>query len=94
MKTLSIANVENELMDSIKEVKEMFNLSDPINGDVCPGNIGIASQVLIDIMVRIGIKLGITISDNAYIFHDKDSKRQLSIREAAQKLINVAKNGK
>ena len=94
METLNITRVESELMNSIQEVKEMFNLGDPITGDVCPGSIGIASQVLIDVMVRIGSKLGVSIPDNAYIFYDKDSRKQLSIREAAQKLINVSKNGK
>ena len=94
MSELSITKVESELMNSIKEVKKMFNLSNSITVDVCPGNIGITSQVLIDVMVRIGNKLGVSIPDNAYIFHDKVSRKQLTIREAALKLMKIATNEK
>ena len=91
---LDIKNVENELLSSIEEIKKKFKLDLNITTDVCPGTVGIQSQILVTVMGRIARKLDINIPDNCYIFHDRNPRRQLSIREAAQKLIKVVKNGK
>ena len=93
MENLKNPKVEKVIVDAIKEVKDMLKLDVSIDGDVCPGDIGISSQVLITVMGRVSNILGVSIPDNCYIFHDNETQ-QLSIKEAAQKLINVAKDGK
>lgn len=94
MEAFDHITVENELLKSIKEVKDLLKIDATISSDVCPGSIGITSQVLITIMGRIGNKLGVAIPNNCYIFYDKKSRRQLSIKEATHKLIKVVKDGK
>jgi hypothetical protein len=94
MEVLTSSVVEQELTEAIEEVKQMLGIGAMIDGTVCPGNIGIASQVLLDVMVRVAIKLNVTIPDEIYIFHDKKTKNQLTIREASQKFINSIANEK
>ncbi|RCR67524.1 hypothetical protein [Larkinella punicea] len=94
MKSLDPSVVELELVKIVDEVnKNISRLDIDIDTSCCPGDIGISSQILITIMGRVSNNLGITIPDDCYIFHDKDSHKQLSIKEAAQKLIEKAKDG-
>lgn len=81
--------VENEIINFIKEHQEALQIDHPISSEVCPGDIGVASQFLLKVMGRIGHKLSVRIPNNRYIFHDKNRK-QLSIREAAIKFIKVS----
>jgi hypothetical protein len=91
MVSLDHTIVEDKIAKAIDETKNMLKINAVVNSDYCPG-ILIPSQVLITLMGRIGRALGVMIPDNCYIFHDKKTHKQLSIREAAQKLIKVAKN--
>jgi hypothetical protein len=93
MITLNQELVENELIKAIDEVNAAFKLGAVINRDSCPDTIGIRSPVLITIMARVSVILEATIPDNCYIFHDKVSHSQLTIKEAAFKFIKLAKNG-
>lgn len=82
--------VEKEIIKMIEEINNITeNLDLIIDKDFCPGNL-MMSQVLITAMVRIGRALKVTIPDNCYIFHDKKTLKQLTIKEATQKLINEA----
>jgi hypothetical protein len=94
MEKLNPIIVEGELINLILEAKDKFNIDASISSDARPGSIGISSQVLITIMGRIGHKLGVNIPNSCYIFYDKKERKQLSIKEATQKLIKVAKDGK
>jgi hypothetical protein len=93
MVNLAIETVEKEITNAIKDVNQRFKIGSTVDGDVCPGD-SIASQILVTIMGRIGSKLGASIPNNVYIFYDKKSHKQLSIKEAAQKLLNAVTNGK
>ena len=85
--------VEAEIIKTILEIKSSLKIEATIDNDSCPGSIGISSQILITVMGRISNTLGVIIPDDCYIFHDKKTKKQLSIKEAAQKLVKVAKYG-
>lgn len=91
---LSQQEVEIQLVNSIAEVQSKLNIDNAISSEVRPGCIGISSQVLITLMGRIGAKLGVQIPNSCYIFYDKREHKQLSIREAAQKFINITTNGR
>jgi hypothetical protein len=85
--------VEKEIIKTIDEINSITEKLDiVIDKDFCPGNF-IMSQVLITAMTRIGRALQITIPDSCYIFHDKKSLKQFSIKEATQKLIKEATHG-
>lgn len=91
---LTSERVEKEITTAINEVKQRLKISATINVDVCPGDItGMTSQILITVIGRIANSLGVSVPNNCYIFHDKNSG-QLSIKQAAQKLIKAATNGK
>lgn len=92
MTGLTISAVEAEIANTIESIKSALKIDVVIDGECCPGSI-IKSQILITVMARIGKKLGVIIPNNCYIFHDKKGQKQLTIKEAAQKLIKVAKNG-
>ncbi|HWW37737.1 hypothetical protein, partial [Pedobacter sp.] len=75
------------------EINEILKLGANIDRDCCPDLIGIRSPVLITIMARVSAILDVNMPDNCYIFHDKDSHNQLTIKDAALKFIKLAKNG-
>ena len=66
-------------------------MNEVVNENFYPGNF-IMSQVLISIFSQIEIKTGITIPNDCYIFYDGKTKKQLSIKEAAIKLLELSKN--
>ena len=87
--------VEDELIKLIDEInKNILGIEIDIDKKCCPAEIGISSQILITIMSRVGNTLDVKIPNDCYIFHDKKSGKQLSIEEAAQKLIEKVQNGK
>jgi len=89
------AAVEDEIIKAVKEFSNKLNLEVVVDSDCSPGNIiGMSSQVLITVMGKIEEALDVSIPDTCYIFHDKVTKRQLTIKEAADKLIKIAKDGK
>ena len=93
MATLDPKLVEKEIAKLIIEINNTIKIDAVVDEDCSPGSIGISSQILITAMGRIGRTLGVTIPDNCYIFHDKKTQKQLTIKEAAQKLIKVAIHG-
>lgn len=90
---LTQTQVEDELLKIVEEVNGRLKIGGDVNVGCRPGNIGFSSQVLVDIMIQVEGILGVNIPNNAYIFYDKSSHKQLSIKEAAKKLLKVAKNG-
>lgn len=94
MTNLILASVEAEIIKAVEDLNSNLKIGATVNAACCPGNVGFASQVLLTIMSRLEDSLGIIIPHNVYIFHDKDTHQQLSIKEAANKLIKVAKDGK
>lgn len=91
MITIAQETVEQEIIKAVEEINTNLKIGASVNSDCCPGNIGISSQILITIMSRLEDSLGIQIPTNVYIFHDKSSHNQLSIGDAAKKLIKLSK---
>lgn len=91
MKTLNPDIVEEQVVAVVKEICEALKIEVVIDGEFCPGNF-IKSQVLLDTISTIEDALGITIPNEHYVFSEK--KKQLSVKEAVQKIIKVAKDGK
>ncbi len=83
-------SVEEIIVKAIGNVNKILKIDAIVNGESCPGTL-IASQILITVMGRIGKELNVVIPDNCYIFHDKKTQAQLTIKEAAIKLIKEAK---
>lgn len=93
MVALKVDLVENEITKAIEEINSILKIDANINISCCPGNIGISSQILVTLMGRLEGILNVKIPDNCYIFHDRKSQKQLTIKEAAQKLIKEAIDG-
>ncbi|WP_183560882.1 hypothetical protein [Mucilaginibacter sp. SP1R1] len=89
----SYDSVEKEIVNSIDEVKNVFRLKAAFDADSCPGTM-LTSQVLVTVIARIAKKLGVILPNGCYIFYDKKTKRQLSIKEGTEKFIKEAQNGK
>lgn len=96
MLTTELSIVENAILEELEKVKGLSSVDDEaeINIDCKPGAIGIRSQVLVSIMVNLEEALNVVIPDSCYIFRDTDGMRELTIREAAEKLIKIAKDAK
>lgn len=88
--------VEEAILEEIEKLKGLSSVDSnaEINIECKPGIIGVRSQILVDIMGKLEETLGVTIPNNCYIFRDGDGIRELTIREAAEKLIKIAKNAK
>lgn len=88
--------VEDAILEEIEKLKGLSSVDSDaeINKECKPGIIGVRSQILVDIMGKLEETLGVTIPNNCYIFRDGDGIRELTIREAAEKLIKIAKNAK
>ncbi|MBS1549702.1 MAG: hypothetical protein JSS94_07545 [Bacteroidetes bacterium] len=96
MKTQESDEIETEIIDVIKMICQKQNIDEEVNSDFCPGNF-IKSIVLVSVAIStIEAKTGLEIPEDCYIFYDKKSHRQLTIKEATQKLIEkaVQLNGK
>ncbi|WP_273210097.1 hypothetical protein [Runella zeae] len=94
MKDVNLDIVELELIKLIDEInKNVLQSEIEVDATFCPGDTGISSQIILTIISRVSSILEITIPDDCYIFYDKKEHRQLTIKEAAQKLIEKAKNG-
>lgn len=88
--------VEDAIIQEIEKLKGLSTVdaNADINTDCKPGIIGVRSQILVDITGKLEEILDIIVPNNCYIFRDSDGIRELTIREAAQKLIKIAKNAK
>ena len=89
-------DVEKAIIEEIEKLKGLssVNAEAEIDKECKPGSIGVRSQILVDIMGKLEESLGVIIPNNCYIFRDGDGIRELTIREAAEKLIKIAKNAK
>ncbi len=93
MVTLDIETVEKEIIALVNDLNENLKIGAAVDQNCCPGTAGFASQILLNVIFELEERLGVVIPNNQYIFHDKATHKQLSITEAAKKLIKVAKNG-
>jgi hypothetical protein len=95
---LAIENhiIESAILKEVTNLKKKLKINEDVEADLeCkPGVIGIRSQVLLSVMGSIEENLNITIPHNCYIFRDSDGIRELTIKEAAEKLKKIAKNAK
>jgi hypothetical protein len=94
MADLDIEVVEKEIVKVVQEAADLMGVPVKVDAGCAPGGAGISSQVLVTVMCRLEGILNVIIPDNCYIFHDRTSLRQLTIREASEKLLKVLKNGK
>ena len=85
--------VEDEIIKVVEDLKVNLKIWADINSACSPGEI-FTSQVLVDITPSLEDALGITIPLKEYIFFDKAKHRHLTVKEAAEKLIKIAKDGK
>ncbi|WP_396157733.1 hypothetical protein [Flavobacterium sp.] len=93
MVALSQKIVEEEILKVINDTKKLLKIDGEIDGNSCPGNIsGISSLILVDVISELSSKLKVEIPYDCYIFHDKKTKKQLSIIDAAKKLIKEGKD--
>lgn len=88
--------VQQAILREIEKLKGLSSLDDEaeINVECKPGVIGVRSQVLVYITGALEESLNIIIPNNCYLFRDGDGIRELTIREAAEKLIKFSKNAK
>ena len=86
---LLLENIENQIKAVIEEINEETELNSSITVNTCPYDVGISSQILVSVMGLLENKLEIEIPASCYIFHDKTSNRQLSIKESALKLYRI-----
>nr|WP_299213867.1 hypothetical protein [uncultured Allomuricauda sp.] len=89
---LQLENIENQIKEIIEEINAETESSANITANTCPYDIGITSQVLVSVMGTLESILEVEIPANCYIFHDKKSNKQLSIKEAALKLFTIIYN--
>ena len=93
MVSLTQSAAENEIIKAMRILKDKYKFDDVVDADFCPSNV-IRSPVLLTYMVRIGKALGVIIPENRYIFHEQKGQKKLSIKEAAMKLLKIAKDVK
>jgi hypothetical protein len=90
MKALELEKLEKEIVTIIQDVCKHQEIEEVVSGNFVPGNY-VMSQVLVSIFPQIEIITGITIPIDCYIFHDSKTKKQLNIKDAVSKLLNLAK---
>lgn len=89
MANLTIDVIEKEIVKVVREAATHMNVAVKVDSECAPGNAGLSSHVLVTAMCRLEGILNVEIPENFYIFHDNTSLRQLSIREASEKLFNI-----
>ncbi|MFC4213417.1 hypothetical protein ACFOWA_19650 [Pedobacter lithocola] len=94
METLTIEAVEKTMVDTIQEIADDLGIDMNVEINSRPGSAGISSHILVSVMAKLESILDVKIPDNCYIFHDKITLQQLSVREATQKLLKVIKRKK
>ena len=88
MKLLKAEIVEQEVANVVKEICSVLKIEAVIDSECFPGTI-IKSQVLLSVIGSIADALGVIIPNDCYIFREKNLK-ELTIKETAQKIIQVA----
>ena len=96
MVKIALDLVEDAILKEMEKLKVLPSISieEEIDKESKPGAIGIRSQVLVTVMGKLEELLEIEIPNNCYIFRDSDGIRELTIREAAEKLLKIAKHAK
>ena len=92
MVDIQLIKAESAIIDVLEKINEAIDSEVVVNTDICPGSF-FKSQILVTAIGRIAKALEIIIPENCYIFFDKKLQKQLSIKEAAQKLLKEAKYG-
>lgn len=93
MRKLDQKTVEAVIIRAVKDLNINLKIGADVNANCSPGDI-FASQVLVDLTPSLEEALDITIPLKEYIFFDKPSHRQLTIKEATEKLIKIVQDGK
>jgi hypothetical protein len=83
--------VEKEIVKVLEEIRNDLELEIDLNTSCSPGDL-MMSQILVTAISRIGQNLGIAIPLGCYIFFDNHAEKQLTIKEAALKLIKQARH--
>lgn len=91
MADLDIKVVEKEIVKVVQEAADHMGVALKVDENCTPGAAGISSQVLVVVMCRLEGILNVSIPDSCYIFYERTSLQQLSIREASEKLLKVIK---
>jgi hypothetical protein len=88
--------IEEVILQELNTLKGMSSVDTEatIDKDCKPGVIGFRSQVLVSIMGQLEELLEIVIPNNCYIFRDTDGVRELTVKEASEKLKKIAKYAK
>jgi hypothetical protein len=88
--------VEDVIIQEIENLKGLSNIptETEISKESRPGLIGVRSQILVDIMGKLEELLNVVIPNNCYIFRERDGFTELSIAQAAEKLIKIATHAK
>ncbi|MGF6849430.1 hypothetical protein QFZ51_004665 [Chitinophaga sp. W3I9] len=86
--TLQIEIVEKQLVTILKDYCERLEIPEKVDSDFFPGNF-IKSQVLLTAICEVELALEVVIPNECYIFCEK--RRQLSVKEVAQKILEIAK---
>uniref|UniRef100_UPI004049A840 hypothetical protein n=1 Tax=Flavobacterium sp. TaxID=239 RepID=UPI004049A840 len=89
MNAFQLENLEQEIISIIRDVCKHQEIDEVISGNFVPGNY-IMSQILVSIFPQIEITTGINIPIDCYIFHDSKTKKQLNIKDAVSKLLNLS----
>jgi len=92
MGVIDEVKAELKIKEVLEEIKEALDTEVLIDGE-CRPSAFFKSQVLVTAIGRIAAALDIEIPLNCYIFFDKRANKQLTIKEATQKLLKEAKNG-
>lgn len=91
MLKITATEAEQKIIEVVKKVASDMQVGMNVDADCIPGNL-IASYALVTAISRIADAINAIVPDNCYIFHERKTKRQLSIKEAALKLIKAGKN--
>lgn len=93
MVTIDIQIIEDAIVQEIEKLKEqdIVSADAKVDKECKPGMVGASSNVLVTITGWLEETLNVEIPNNCYIFRDGDGIRELTIREAAEKLQKIAK---
>jgi hypothetical protein len=93
MVKIDVKAIEEAILQEVEKLKDLpsVDAEAKIDKDSKPGMIGLSSNVLVTITGYLEDILEVEIPPTCYIFRDSDGIRELSIREAAEKLQKIAK---
>jgi hypothetical protein len=80
--------IEAKLVEVVQGTADDMGISLKIDAGSIPGLMGLSSHALVAAMCRVEVALDVEIPVKCYIFLD-NSLRQLTIREASEKLFKI-----